>query len=140
MPFFSSWHSTCSFCSMRSRLCVKSLENHTKHIASPRLVGFHDYRAGNGKFMKTILKPSVQKIISTLALLYISSVLWRAYIISTISDTFPMGFPFQFFLAWGPCQPGQNCSEFNWLYLVLDMLFWYVISAFAVDRIVRGKK
>jgi len=90
--------------------------------------------------MKTILKPSVQKIISTLALLYISSVLWRAYIISTISDTFPMGFPFQFFLAWGPCQPGQNCSEFNWLYLVLDMLFWYVISAFAVDRIVRGKK
>jgi hypothetical protein len=90
--------------------------------------------------MKTILKPSVQKIISTLALLYISSALWRAYIISTISDIFPVGFPLQFFLAWGPCQTGQNCSEFNWLYLVLDMLFWYVISAFAVDRIVRGKK
>jgi hypothetical protein len=90
--------------------------------------------------MNATLKPSIQKIISTLALLYISSALWRAYIISTISDTFPVGFPLHFFLAWGPCQAGQNCSEFNWLYLVLDVLFWYVVSAFVTDRIIRRKK
>ena len=125
---------------MRSRLCVKSLENHTKHIASPRLVGFHDYGAENGKFMKTILKSSVQKIVITFALLYIFSMLWRAYIISTISDTFPVGFPLQFFLAWGPCQAGQNCSVFNWLYLVLDIIFWYIVGAFIMSRSVKAKK
>jgi hypothetical protein len=90
--------------------------------------------------MKAIFKPSVQKIIPTLALLYISSALWRAYIISTISDTFPVGFPLQFFLVWGPCQAGQNCSEFNWLNLVLDMLFWYVVSALIINRFVKVKK
>jgi hypothetical protein len=85
--------------------------------------------------MKSILKPNIWKIGLTLALFYISSTLWRAYVISLISDTFPLGFPFQFYLSRGPCQPGQNRSESNWLFLVFDMIIWYIVSAFAVDRI-----
>jgi uncharacterized membrane protein (DUF106 family) len=90
--------------------------------------------------MKTLLKPTVLKIILTLVLFAVFSWLWRMYIISTISDTFPLGFPLQFFLAWGPCQAEQNCSEFNGLWLALDVLFWYVISAFVMDGFGKAKK
>jgi hypothetical protein len=55
------------------------------------------------------------------------------YIVTTISDTFPWGFPLQFYLAWGPCPPGESCSESNPLYLLLDILIWYLIGAFTVQ-------
>jgi len=87
--------------------------------------------------MKAILKPSLLKIVVTVVLLAVSSWLWRMFIMSTISDTFPLGFPLQFFLSWGPCQAGEKCSEFNGLWLVLDILIWYVISAFVVKKTVR---
>lgn len=83
--------------------------------------------------MKQILKPTLSKIILTFALFIISSLLWRMYVTATLSDTFPLGFPLEFFLAWGPCRPEQNCSEFNGLWLVLDILFWYVVSAGIVE-------
>jgi hypothetical protein len=81
---------------------------------------------------RTFLNPTPLKIILSFALFALSSYLWRMYIISTISDTFPWGFPLQFYLAWGPCPPGQSCRENNILYLLLDILFWYLISAFTV--------
>ena len=84
--------------------------------------------------MKTLLKPTVLKIILTLILFTAFSWLWRMFVMSTISDTFPLGFPLQFFLVWGPCQAGQNCSEFNGLYLTLDIVFWYIADAFLVFR------
>src|SRR3989339_563657 len=84
--------------------------------------------------MKTWLKPSLTKIILTFVLLILSSWLWRIYVTLTISDTFPLGFPLQFYLAWGPCPPGENCSEFNWLWLFLDFVFWYFVSAFLVSK------
>jgi len=90
--------------------------------------------------MSRILKPSLWKLLLALVLLYISSTLWRAYVISRISDTFPLGFPFQFYLSWGPCQAGQNCSESNWLFLVIDMILWYVVSAFSVDLLGKNKQ
>lgn len=83
---------------------------------------------------KTILKPTLAKIILTIILLVVTSILWRMYIVSRISDTFPMGFPFQFFVAWGPCQAGETCSEGNFLYLVFDVLIWYVVSGFTLSR------
>jgi len=82
--------------------------------------------------MKTFLRPSPLKIILAFALFVTASYLWRMYIISTISDTFPWGFPLQFYLAWGPCPPGEICSEFNGLYLMLDIIIWYVVSAFII--------
>lgn len=85
--------------------------------------------------MLNFLKADVWKIILALALLVISSFLWRMFIISRISDTFPIGFPLQFYLAWGPCRAGEDCSEFNGVFLILDMIFWYMLSAFVVDRI-----
>ncbi len=89
--------------------------------------------------MLNFLKPNLWKIVLTLALLIISSILWRTFVVSRISDTFPMGFPFQFYMAWGPCQAGEDCSEFNSIYLVLDLLIWYVSSALLVDRLRRSR-
>lgn len=83
--------------------------------------------------MKSILKPTQSKIVFTLVLLVISGWIWRTLVISQISDTFPMGFPFQFYLAWGPCPPGEICSEFNVWYLVFDLVIWYFVSAFLLN-------
>lgn len=79
--------------------------------------------------MKTFLRPSLIQIILTFALFALSSYLWRSYVISTISDTFPWGFPLQFYLAWGPCPPGEVCSESNLFYLIIDIVGWYILSA-----------
>jgi hypothetical protein len=74
------------------------------------------------------------KILISVLLLIASGGGWGLLVQMRISDTFPFGFPFQFFLAWGPCQPGENCSEFNGLYLVLDILIWYFVGAWVVSR------
>ena len=87
--------------------------------------------------MRTLLKPSLIKILLTLTLFALSSYLWRAYIISTISDTFPWGFPLQFYLAWGPCPPGEICSESNFPFLILDLVFWYVVSGLVLSKFTR---
>jgi hypothetical protein len=84
--------------------------------------------------MKSVLKPTLLKVVITFGLFTVFSWSWRIYVMSTISDTFPLGFPMQFFLAWGSCQAGQNCSEFNGLYLTLDLIFWYIIGAILVSR------
>lgn len=89
--------------------------------------------------MNTFLKPSLLKIILALALFIAASYLWRVFIISTISDTFPWGFPLQFYLAWGPCPPGEVCSEFNGLYLILDIIVWYLVSAFILSLVKKEK-
>ena len=88
--------------------------------------------------LRTILKPSLVKIILTFVLLVLFSYLWRSYIISTISDTFPWGFPLQFYLGWGPCPPGEICSESNIIYLIIDILIWYMVSGFLI--MIFGKK
>ena len=88
--------------------------------------------------MVNLLKPNLWKLVLTLALFLLSSAVWRAYVISHISDTFPLGFPFQFYLAWGPCPPGQTCSEFKGLFLILDFLVWYLVSALLVGRLRRS--
>ena len=85
--------------------------------------------------MKRILKPNPWTIALTVGLFSLSSALWRAYVMARISDTFPRGFPFQYYLGWGPCPPGEVCFEFNWLYWILDVIIWYAVSAFVVDRI-----
>jgi hypothetical protein len=88
--------------------------------------------------LRTILKPSFVKIVLAFVLLLLFSYLWRTYIISTISDAFPWGFPLPFHLAWGPCPPGEICSESNIFYLMLDILFWYIVSGFLI--MIFGKK
>ena len=85
--------------------------------------------------MKAIVQPSLLKIILGLFLLVVSSLIWRTYIISTISDTFPWGFPLQFYLAWGPCPPGEVCHETNFFFLLLDLVFWYLVSGMLVSKI-----
>ena len=89
--------------------------------------------------MKAIFKPTSSRIILTFALLVISSYLWRISVIARISDTFPWGFPLQFYTAWGPCPPGESCSETNVFFFILDVLFWYILSGFVISRIARVK-
>jgi hypothetical protein len=79
-------------------------------------------------------KPSFLKIFLAFVLFILSGWLWRIYVITRISDTFPFGFPLQFYLAWGPCQPNEICSEFNSLYLFIDLAFWYLVSTFVSQR------
>ena len=88
--------------------------------------------------MKTILRPSLTKILLTFVLFVFFSFLWRMYIISTISDTFPWGFPWQFYMAWGPCPPGEICSESNIVFLILDIAFWYIVSGFSVSKVAKA--
>jgi hypothetical protein len=89
--------------------------------------------------MIALFKPTFLKIILAFVLLVGSSVLGRTYIISTISDTFPWGFPLQFYTAWGPCPPGEICNETNIFFFLLDVLFWYLLSGFLVSRIATAK-
>jgi hypothetical protein len=84
--------------------------------------------------IKLLFKPSLPKVAAAFVLFIVSSWLSRMYVVSTISDTFPFGFPLRFFLAWGPCRVGENCSEFKALYLISDLVFWYIIGAFLVSR------
>lgn len=89
------------------------------------------------RMIKEFLKPTFAKIILANVLFILSSLLWRMFIISRISDTFPHGFPLQFYLAWGPCQPNEICFEFNGLYLIIDLVIWYIVSAFVVKKFQR---
>lgn len=84
--------------------------------------------------MKLLLKPSFLKIILAFVLFILPSWLWRIYAVSRISDTFSYGFPLQFYLSWESCPFLGPCFEFNALYLLIDLAFWYIVSAFLVDR------
>lgn len=87
--------------------------------------------------MRALLKPTLLKIILAFALFLFASYLWRMYIISTISDTFPWGFPLQFYMGWGPCPPGEICDESNFFFLILDLVFWYIVGGFILSKIAR---
>ena len=89
--------------------------------------------------MSTFLKPSVLKIMLTFGLFIAASYLWWILITSRITDVFPLGFPLPFYAAWGPCPPGETCSEFNELWLVVDIIVWYIVSAFIIDRVKKRK-
>jgi len=89
--------------------------------------------------MKTILKPTLLKIALAIVLLALSSYLLRMYITSTISDTFPWGFPLRFYLAWEPCPPDEPCSESNFIFLLIDIVFWYMISGLLTSKFAGGK-
>jgi hypothetical protein len=86
--------------------------------------------------MKAIINPTLLKIVLASSFFVLSSLLWRTYVISTISDTFPWGFPLQFYMAWGPCPPGELCSETNFFFLILDLAFWYMVSGLLVSKLV----
>jgi hypothetical protein len=57
----------------------------------------------------------------------------------TGSDTFPWSFPLQFHMAWGPCPPGEDCSETKAFFFLVDILFWCTLNGFLVSRVARDK-
>jgi hypothetical protein len=85
--------------------------------------------------MKSMLKPSLLKIVLAAILFALFSIAWSVVVPFVISDTFPLGFPFPIILAWGPCPPGENCSEFNMINLIVDAGIWYFIGAWLGSRL-----
>lgn len=77
----------------------------------------------------TFLKPTVLKIVLAFILFIAVDWLWRSTVGRFIMDVNNFGLPLPYFVTWGPCPPGDNCSEFNNLNLALDLFFWYLVSA-----------
>lgn len=90
--------------------------------------------------MLRFLKPSLLKLITTLVLFFGLTWLWGYIGNLFIMDASFYGLPLTFFSVWGPCQVGQNCSEFNNVNFVLDIVFWYLVSALGIDLIQRWRK
>ncbi len=84
--------------------------------------------------MKNMLKPTFLKILIAVILFVIFSIAWGMAVPFIISDTFPLGFPFPIILAWGPCPPGENCSDFSTINLIVDAAIWYFIGAWTGSR------
>lgn len=90
--------------------------------------------------MWSFLKLTPIKITLALVLFTLSGYLWHLYIISTVSDSFPWGFPLQFYLSWGPCPAGSSCKQSNVLFLIIDVLFWYIVSAYFASRFAKSSR
>jgi hypothetical protein len=89
--------------------------------------------------MLKFLKPSLLKMVVTLILFVGLTWLWGLRNMFIMDASFH-GLPLTFYTAWGPCQAGQACSEFNGLNFGLDLAFWYFVGAFLVDRLARKPK
>ena len=57
-----------------------------------------------------------------------STFLWRLITGSIFMDSFFIGFPLNYYHGTGLCPPGETCTEFNSLNLVLDFIFWLIVS------------
>lgn len=84
--------------------------------------------------MVDYLRNNLRTILIALLLFFGSSLLKLVIVPIFLPDTFPIGFPLRFFLTWGPCPQGLNCSEFNGLNLILDLLIWYAVSSMLESR------
>lgn len=82
--------------------------------------------------MLGFLKSLLQNAALALALFATASLLWS--LVDLSFDSSAMGFPFSFYVRWGPCPHGLNCATFYNLYLILDLIIWYIISEFVLSR------
>ncbi|MBI5297321.1 MAG: hypothetical protein HY869_17725 [Chloroflexi bacterium] len=89
--------------------------------------------------MLKFLKPSLLKIVVALVLFLGLTWLWGLKNMFIMDASFH-GVPLTYFTVWGPCQVGQNCSEFNNVNFALDIVFWYLVSAFGVELIQRWRR
>ena len=85
------------------------------------------------------LKPSLLKIVVTLVLFIGMTWLWSLKNMFIMDASF-YGLPLTFYTVWGPCPPGEVCSEFGSLNFGLDLALWYLVGAFLVDRFSRKPK
>lgn len=89
--------------------------------------------------MLKFLKPSLLKIFVTIILFIVMNWMWNLKNMFIMDASF-YGAPLTFFTSWGPCQIGQNCSDFNGINLLADLVFWYLVCAFGVDWIQRRRR
>jgi hypothetical protein len=81
----------------------------------------------------SLLFPNISKLVlgSALFLLF-GFAIWPAIIESLVTDWYPIGFPLAIH-AEGLCYPSYVCIEFAWKSMVIDAVFWYVISAVLIQ-------
>jgi len=79
-------------------------------------------------------------IVIALALFLISSIIRSQIQISQITDIWSFGFPFVFRETWGPCQVGQVCESFSYLFLLLDIVAWFAVVSIAQWALSQAKR
>ena len=85
------------------------------------------------KKVKSFLFPTLKKVFIAAFLFYsFGWIIWPSIVASLMTDWYPSGFPLAIH-AIGLCI--DICLEFSWLALIVDIIFWYLISA----TIVRAK-
>ncbi len=86
------------------------------------------------RLQNTFLYPSWKKIGIAAALFILAGwIVWPAVTTSLVTDWYPVGFPLPI-RAEGLCRPSGVCIEFSWLGLVIDIAFWYGLSALYVHK------
>lgn len=84
------------------------------------------------------LKPSLARLILTTALFLVTGYFWK---FSGIMDIYPFGLPFFATVATYNCGPSIDpCTEVRWGGLVADLVIWYLVSAFVVERFNKKKQ
>ncbi len=78
------------------------------------------------------LKPSPLNAFLSLVLFGVGSRLFAGT--SFLADYAALGFPFAFEESWGPCPPGGTCSSFNPLFLLVDVLAWYLFTCALIHQ------
>jgi hypothetical protein len=71
------------------------------------------------------MKPFIKHLGLAIVLFVIVSLLWNLYTASHIMDLSTWGVPLPVFSAWGPCRPGETCSETSLLNLAFDLVIWF---------------
>jgi hypothetical protein len=82
--------------------------------------------------IKHFLKPDWRKIV-IFVVLFIAIFLIGYYKYLTL-DSWTFGIPFEFSSGYGPC-PYPNvieCNKNNFIFLVLDIIIWYILSCLII--------
>jgi hypothetical protein len=84
---------------------------------------------------ESFLIPSPSKFILAIALAYIFGWIIKPMTI-LVTDWYPVGFPFTVY-AEGFCLPSYICVEFRWIAFIINLVIWYILSAFIIHKRVR---
>ena len=86
------------------------------------------------KIRNSFLFPSTGKLLLATLLFFIYGwMVWPPIVISMISDWQPVGFPLIIHASSYLCPPPTGiCVDFVWVAFIVDVVFWYLVSAIIV--------
>jgi hypothetical protein len=80
----------------------------------------------------SFLSPALGKIVLDIVLFYIFGWIIKPMTIFG-TDWYPVGFPFTVY-AEGFCLPDYVCVEFRWIAFIVNLIIWYMVSAFIIHK------